>query len=219
MNLLRQTLITPKKHVLENKNVFFEDSFLPLGINKTLCTIDFDEEIGDYILDSNDRRVSWLTRRKIKEKATPIEFIKTHSRKKIVVPSEYEINKAIVFLRNISNMLEPYRYPLSNVFTKEGEPHPWTSSIRLNTEDEFNDVERKVLFFIVKHRCPYLQDYTIISILHICKFDYLFTQHLFLANNYISKITMQENYESVDFPESKKSLLSPHFLAQVRFFN
>ena len=148
------------------------------------------------------------------------------------MPSQYEINKAIVF-RNISNILEPYRYPLYDVFTKEIEPHPWTSSIRLNTEDEFNDLDRKVLFFIVKHRFPYLQNYTIISILHICKFDYFFTQHFFLAlqsisggednivfvnSNYISKITIQENYESVDFPESKKSLLSPHFAAEVGFF-
>ena len=64
------------------KNVDFEDSLLPLGINETFCTIDFDEEIRDYIVDSNDCRVNWLTRRKIKEKPTPLEFIKTHSLKK-----------------------------------------------------------------------------------------------------------------------------------------
>ena len=29
------------------KNVDFEDLFLPLGINETLCTIGFDEEIRD----------------------------------------------------------------------------------------------------------------------------------------------------------------------------
>ena len=95
-------------------------------------------------------------------------------------------------------------------------------------------MDRKVLFFIVKHRYPYLQNYSMISILHICKFDYLFTQNFFLAlqsisggednivfvnSNYISKITIQQNYDLVDFPESKKSLLSPHFAGEVGFFN